>query len=160
MFTMGHVYGILGAAMAIIASCIGSVIGVGKAGLMAGGILSKDPSKFGGMLIIQLLPATQGLYGFLVAFFALIQMNIIGGGGIVDMSRTQGLAILGACLPVAIIGLISAIYQGKVVMAGMEMMVKQEKQLGRAVIMAVLVEIFAIFAFVVSLFAVLGVKIA
>lgn len=153
---MGIVYGCIGAAIAIVLAAIGSCIGVGKAGQMAGGLLSKDPSKFTAMLILQLLPATQGLYGFIVAFMAFSQMGIIGGGA-VDLTTAQGLSMLAACLPIGVIGLVSAIFQGRVVMAGMEMCFKQDKQTGHALLMAVLVEIFAIFAFVISLMAVLGV---
>lgn len=152
---MGIVYGCLGAALAIILSAIGSCIGVGKAGQMAGGLLSKDPSKFMAMLILQLLPATQGLYGFIVAFMAFSRMGILGGT-IQALTAAQGLSILVACLPIGILGLVSAIFQGRVVMAGMEMCFKQDKQTGHALTMAVLVEIFAIFAFVVSLMAILG----
>ncbi len=154
---MGIVYGCLGAALAIVLSAIGSCIGVGKAGQMSGGLLSKDPSKFTQMLILQLLPATQGLYGFIVAFMAFSQMGLIGTTDFV-FTTSHGLALLAACLPIGIIGLASAIYQGKVVMAGMEMCFKQDKQTGHALLMAVLVEIFAIFAFVISLMAVLGVS--
>ena len=148
---MGYVYGSIGAVLAIVVSSIGSCIGVGKAGQLAGGFLSKDPSKFTAMLILQLLPATQGLYGFIVAFMALSQLGMLGGGGVV-VNNYEGLAMLVACLPITVIG-----FQGKVVMAGMEMCVKQEGQTGHALLMAVLVEIFAIFSFVISLLAVLGV---
>lgn len=154
---MGIVYGCLGAALAIVLSAIGSCIGVGKAGQMAGGLLSKDPSKFTAMLILQLLPATQGLYGFIVAFMAFSQMGLIGGTNFI-FTEAHGLAMLAACLPIGVLGLTSAIFQGKVVMAGMEMCFKQDKQTGHALLMAVLVEIFAIFAFVISLMAVLGVS--
>ncbi len=153
---MGYVYGSIGAVLAIVVSSIGSCIGVGKAGQLAGGFLSKDPSKFTAMLILQLLPATQGLYGFIVAFMALSQLGMLGGGG-VAVNNYEGLAMLVACLPITVIGFVSAIFQGKVVMAGMEMCVKQEGQTGHALLMAVLVEIFAIFSFVISLLAVLGV---
>ena len=156
---MGIVFGCAGAALAIILSAIGSCIGVGKAGQMAGGLLSKDPSKFTAMLILQLLPATQGLYGFIVAFMAFSQLGLIGSGAFGgDVTKAQGLAMFVACLPICILGFFSALFQGKVVMAGMELCFKQDKQTGHALLMAVLVEIFAIFAFVISLMAVLGVS--
>jgi len=152
---LGHVYGCIGAALAIIVSSIGSCIGVGKAGQMAGGVLSKDPSKFGGLLVLQLLPATQGIYGFIIAFMALMNMGLLGAP--VEFTKYQGLATLAVCLPIAIIGFASAIYQGRVAMAGMELCVKQEGQNGRAILMAALVEIFAIFSLVVSLIAVINI---
>lgn len=155
-FGIGHVYGCIGAALAIILASVGSCIGVGRAGQMAGGILSKDPSKFGGLLILQLLPATQGIYGFIIAFMAMMKMGLIGGSDIV-FNKYQGLSMLAVCLPIAIIGFASAIFQGKVAMTGMELSVKQEGQTGKAIIMAALVEIFAIFSFVISLIAILNI---
>lgn len=151
----GLMWAAIGAALAIILASIGSSIGVGRAGMMAGGILSKDPSKFGQVLILQLLPATQGMYGFIVSFIAMLNLGFIGGSP-VTITVAQGLTVLGLCLPVGIIGLVSAVFQGKVAMTGMELCVKQDKQMGRAMTMAALVEIFAIFSFVVSLLGVLG----
>lgn len=154
----GYVIGIIGAVLAIIVSGLGSAIAVYRAGVLAGGFLSKGQGKFGNMLILQLLPATQGLYGFIVAFMAFVNMGVISGdmNAMYAITAGQGIAILIACLPVAIVGFFSAIFQGKVAMTGIELCVRQDKQMGRAMTMAALVEIFAIFSLVVSLLGVMG----
>lgn len=155
--TMGHIYGLIGAALAIILSSIGSSIAVGKAGQMAGAIMSKDPSKFTSSMILTLLPSSQSLYGLIVAFLAISQMEILTGPN-PSFSTNDGLSMLLLCLPAGVIGLISALFQGKVAMTGMELCLKQEGQMGRAIIFAAFVEIFAIFALVISLVGVVSIQ--
>jgi len=41
------------------------------------GVLAEDPSKFGKMLVLELLPGTQGLYGFIVSFLVLFGNNLV-----------------------------------------------------------------------------------
>ena len=68
---LGVVYGLLGAAIAVLFAGAGSALGVGIAGQAASGVVTEDPSKFAKVLIMQLLPGTQGLYGLLVGFITL-----------------------------------------------------------------------------------------
>ena len=77
---LGIVYALLGAAVAVLFAGCGSAIGVGIAGQAASGVVTEDPSKFAKVLIIQLLPGTQGLYGLLVGFITLSKIGILGGG--------------------------------------------------------------------------------
>ena len=70
--TTGTVLAVAGAALAAIMSGIGSALGVGMAGRAAAGLTAEDPEKFGKALLLQLLPATQGIYGLLVAFLVLL----------------------------------------------------------------------------------------
>ncbi len=153
-FTMGTVWAMIGASLAVILSGIGSSIGVGRAGQASAGLLSKDPSKFGNVLILQLLPATQALYGFVVGFIVFL-FGIMTANTAID--TTKGLTVFVLCLPIAVVGLISAIMQGKVAVGGINLIGKQSKELGHAMTMAVLVEIFAIFAFIISFIGVLTV---
>ena len=152
----GMVWAMIGAACAVVFSGIGSAIGVGRAGQASAGLLSKDPSKFGNVLILQLLPATQGLYGFVIAFMVFIQTGFMSAPKAITMS--QGLQMFALCLPIALVGLGSAIMQGAVAVGGINLIGKQDKQLGRAMTMAVLVEIFAIFAFIISFIGVMTIK--
>lgn len=151
-FTYGTFWAILGAAIAVIFSGIGSAIGVGRAGQASAGLLSKDPSKFGNVLILQLLPATQGLYGFVVGFIVFL-FGVMNAD--VGMATGMGLTVFALCLPIAFVGLVSAIMQGNVAVGGINLIGKQGKELGHAMTMAVLVEIFAIFAFIISFIGVL-----
>ncbi len=152
--TMGMFYALLGAAIAVVFSGIGSAIGVGRAGQASAGLLSKDPSKFGSVLLLQLLPATQGLYGFVIAFMVFIQTNLMGSSA-AALTVAEGLSYLALCLPIAFVGLGSAIMQGMVAVGGINLVGKQDGQMGRAMTMAVLVEIFAIFAFIISFIGVM-----
>ena len=53
---LGVVYGLLGAAIAVLFAGAGSALGVGIAGQAASGVVTEDPSKFAKVLIMQLLP--------------------------------------------------------------------------------------------------------
>ena len=106
----------LGAALAVGLCCVGSAKGTGMVGEAATGVLSENPEHFSKCLILQVLPGTQGLYGLVIWFFALFTMGAFSGG-IVDLSVTQGLTICVSCIPMAIGGWLSAIYQGRVAAA-------------------------------------------
>ena len=112
----------------------------------AGGcrVLTDDPSKFVSVMIMEALPSTQAIYAFVIAFF--IIGNIEPG-----MTVTQGLHLFAAALPVGVVGFISAIYQGKVSAAGIQMLAKHPDALGSAVTLALMVEMFAILSLIVSI---------
>ncbi len=149
----GNFYAIMGAAIAVIVSGIGSAIGVGRAGQASAALLGKQPDKFGNTMILQVMPSTQGLYGFVVAFMTMIKLNVFGEMEV--LTAAQGWIIFAFCMPIAIVGLVSAIMQGNVAIGCINLIGKQEKQLGHAIPMLVLVEIFAIFAFIVSILGVM-----
>lgn len=79
MNNLGIVFALVGAAFAAIFAGMGSAKGVGLVGQAGAGVITEDPSKFGKVLILQILPGTQGLYGFLAAILVLLQVGIIGG---------------------------------------------------------------------------------
>ena len=91
--------------IAVLLAGAGSAIGVGIAGQAAAGVVTEDPGKFAKVLILQLLPGTQGLYGLLIGFITLSKIGILGGG-LAEVDVTTGLLILAACLPIGIVGLI------------------------------------------------------
>ena len=152
----GMVWAMIGAACAMVFAGVGSAIGVGRAGQAASGLLSKDPTKFGSVLVLQLLPATQGLYGFVIAFMVFVKTGFMGSP--INLTTAQGLQMFVLCLPIALVGLGSAIMQSSVVIGGINLVGKQDKQFGRAMTMAALVEIFAIFAFIISFIGVMTMK--
>lgn len=157
MITNGVVLGILGAMLAVLMSGIGSAIGVGIAGRAAAGVVTEDPSKFGKVLILQLLPATQGIYGLLIAFIALSQMGVIGGGA-QEMTTAQGLAYLVASLPIAVVGMFSAIHQGKTAVASIGVVAKKPEQFGKSLLFPAMVETYAILALLISMLSIVGIK--
>ncbi len=96
--SMGMVYALIGAAVAVMMAGAGSAIGVGVAGQAASGVVAQDPDKFAKVLIMQLLPGTQGIYGLLVGFITLSKIGLLGGGA-ADLSTATGLLIAGSLPP-------------------------------------------------------------
>ena len=132
----GQFLGIMGAALAALLGGIGSAKGTSMAGQAAAGVVSEDPSKFGQLLVLQLLPGTQGLYGFIIGFLMLTKIGVLGG----DIpTSAQGFQLLAASLPVGIVGLISGIYQGKAAVAGVGIVAKKPEELGKAITFAAIV---------------------
>ena len=156
MDQLGMALALLGAVLAALLAGIGSAIGVGMAGQAAAGVVTEDPGKFSKVLILQLLPGTQGIYGFLIAFLTLLQIGVIGGGD-VQVSATKGLLYLLACLPIALVGLWSAIRQAKAAVSCIGLIAKRPDQLGKAIILPAMVETYAILALLVSILAVFGI---
>lgn len=154
----GLAVAIAGGALAAILGGIGSAIGIGYAAQAANGVLSEDPEKFGSLLILVALPGTQGVYGFIGAFMVLQKIGIFGGE-IIALTLQQGLQIFFAALPVAIACLVSAIWQGKVCTAGIEMVAKRPAEAAKAMIYGILVEFYAVLGLIVTILAVVQMKI-
>ena len=158
MENLGIVYALLGAAIAVLLAGAGSAMGVGIAGQAAAGVVTEDPSKFAKVLIMQLLPGTQGLYGLLVGFITLSKIGILGGS-VADVSVQTGLMILAACLPIGIVGLISGVAQGKTAASSIGIVAKKPDQFGKAMLFPAMVEIYAILALLISFLAVNGIQV-
>lgn len=150
MANIGIALAVLGAACASLFAGIGSAKGVGLVGEAAAGVVSVDPSKFSKVLILQLLPGTQGLYGLLTAILMLSRVGIIGGSP-ADLTAAQGLMFLGAAMPIAIVGLFSGIAQGRAAAAGVGITAKKPEHNGKGIIMAAMVETYAILALLISI---------
>lgn len=150
MNSLGLALAIIGAACASLFAGIGSAKGVGLVGEAAAGVVSVDPNKFSKVLILQLLPGTQGLYGLLTAILMLRKVGILGGD-VVSLTTAQGLMFLGAAMPIAIVGLFSGIAQGRAAAAGVGITAKKPEHNGKGIIMAAMVETYAILALLVSI---------
>ena len=146
----------LGAALAALLAGIGSSIGVGIAGRAAAGVVTEDPEKFSKVLILQLLPGTQGIYGLLIAFIALSNIGVLGGS-IRQLTTAEGLSFLMACLPMAFVGLMSAVMQGKTSVASIGVVAKKPDEFGKAMILPAMVETYAILALLVSILAIVNI---
>ena len=150
---LGLVYSLLGAAVAVFLAGAGSALGVGIAGQAAAGVVTEDPSKFAKVLVLQLLPGTQGIYGLLVGFVTLSKIGLLGGGGL-ELDPQTGLLILAACLPVGIVGLISGKSQGEAAAASIGIVAKKPEQFGKAMLFPAMVETYAILSLLISVIAV------
>ena len=136
----------LGVALSAILSGIGSAIGVGKAGQAAAGVIADQPERFGNCLVLELLPGSQGIYGFAVSILILIFSGLLGGST-ESITFSRGLAYFAASLPVGFGGLLSAIHQGKVSAAGIQMLAKRADGFGNGMMLALMVETYALVLF-------------
>ena len=157
MENLGIVLALLGAAFAVLLAGAGSAVGVGRAGEAAAGVVTEDPSKFGKVLILQLLPGTQGIYGFLIGFLCLSQIGVIGGS-FTELSVVKGALYFLACLPTAVVGYWSALKQSRAAVASIGLIAKRPNQLGKAILFPAMVETYAIFALLISILSITGVS--
>lgn len=145
----GQILGALGIALAVGLSGIGSAKGVGLAGEAVSGLLTEQPEKFGKALILELLPGTQGLYGFVVGLMMLTNLNA-------DTTLAQGMYLLFAALPIAIAGLFSGIAQGRCAASSVQILAKKPEHNTKGIVLTAMVETYALLGFVVSLILVVN----
>ncbi len=145
----GLALALLGAGLAVGLSCVGSAKGTGIAGEAGTGLLSEDPSKSGKVMVLQLLPGTQGLYGMVVWFFALTKIGIMGGT--TPSTVAEGMNVFVACLPMAIGGLLSAIAQGRVAAGSINILAKKPDDWSKGLILCGIVEFYAILSLLASM---------
>ena len=131
--TLGIVFALLGGMLAALMAGIGSAVGVGMAGQAAAGAVTENPSLFGKVLVLQLL------------------------GGDPNVSIVKGLLYLAACLPMAVVGLISARWQTKASIASISLLVKKPEQFGKAMTLPVMVETYAVLALLISILSIFGI---
>ena len=140
----GYVIGLLGLGLCVLLCGVGSAIGLKKTGQAAAGILSEDPKKFSKALVLVVLPATQGIYGFV---FGVIGMSSLTP----TMAMYAGFQVFLAALPLAFVGLISAILQGATATSCIYAVSKKESLSGKLILFPAMVETYAILALVISL---------
>ena len=153
----GLALALLGSGLAVGLSCVGSAKGTGIAGEAGTGLLCEDPSKSGKVMVLQLLPGTQGLYGMVVWFFAINSMGLLGGDFttlLSEMTVSRGMAYFAACMPMALGGLLSAIAQGRVAAASINIVAKRPDQFGKSMIFPAMVETYAVLALLISILSI------
>ena len=150
----GLILALMGAFLSVGLAGIGSARGIGIAGEAAAGLMTEEPEKFGKTFILVALPGTQGLYGFVITLMILLNTGVLGGS---TPDLSTGFAYFIAALPIALTGWRSAIFQGQVAAAGIQILAKKPNDVMKGVIYAVLVETYALLGFVASLFMVLNI---
>ncbi len=144
---------VLGAGLSIGLAGGGSSIGIGTAGAKGAGEFGEKPSLFGKVLLMMLLPGSQGIYGLLIAILILNSAGLLGSGA--EITAVQGAKYLGAGVAMGFSGLFSDWFQGRVAASGIGAMARDESLTGRLIIQAVVVETYAIFGLLVALLLVL-----
>ena len=140
----GLIMATFGMALAVIMPGIGSARGVGLVGEAAAGLITEEPEKFGKSLVLQLLPGTQGLYGFVIGLMVFLKLDVA-------MDLGTGFYLFFACLPIAFVGWKSAISQAKTAAAGIAILAKNPEHNTKGIIYSAMVETYALLAFVISL---------
>ncbi|HHT86246.1 MAG TPA: V-type ATP synthase subunit K [Clostridiales bacterium] len=143
----------LGAFIAAVVAGVGSAVWVGKAGQAVAGVVAEEPEKFGSLLILQLLPGTQGVYGLIISFLILTKIGVLGGA---TPDFSLGLYYLIASLPIAIGGGLSAVAQGKAAVSSIALVAKRGEGFGNGMLLTLMVETYALFAFLISLIMVIS----
>ena len=140
----GYVIAMLSIAFCVLACGIGSCFGLYQTSTTAAGVLSEDPKKFGKVMVLVLLPATQGIYGFII--------GIIASSSLAQIStEAEGWAMLGALLPMIFSGIFSAIIQGKAAANCIKAVGKQESLSGKLIVYPGMIEFYAILGLIISI---------
>lgn len=133
---------------------VGSIQGVSKVGKTGMGVLAEDPNLFGKVLILQALPATNGIYGLLVWFMVMLQAGFFNGS-YTDISILQGVLMFVGCVPSMIVFYPGAVKQGEVSSAGCELLLKRPGEQAKALVLTAMIETYAIFALLISVLVIL-----
>ena len=154
----GTDWALMGAGLAAILGGIGSAIGITIASAVVSGIVSEDSEKFGKLLPIAAMPGTQGIYCFISAVLVLIFFNLLGGK--TDLAGVAGFKVFLACMPVAWLCFISAIYQGRTGASAAGIVARRSEDSGKALILPALVETYAVLSLIVTILMLLGLQAA
>ncbi|MBN2127119.1 MAG: V-type ATP synthase subunit K [Candidatus Diapherotrites archaeon] len=146
---IGTFLAVLGAAIALGVPGVCSAIGLKAAGVSGAGAVSENKENFKNALVLQSLPQTQTIYGFITALFIVMGAGLLGGTG-AEVGFEKGLVMLAAGLIVAITG-VSAIFQGLVAAAGIASSAKNQDAFVPSIVFSGQVETPAIFGFIAAL---------
>ena len=141
---MGYTIALIGIALCVLLCGIGSCIGLYKTSTAAAGVLGEDPKKFGKVMVLVLLPATQGIYGFIIGIIASGQINPA-------MTTDLGWAMFCAVLPMTISGFVSAWFQGRSAVNCIYAVGKQESLSGKLIVYPGMIEFYAILGLIISI---------
>jgi len=144
----------LAVGLAVAIPGIASAIAVSMTGVAASGLVSEDPKKFSKAFILEILPGTQGFYGFIAGMLIMIGTKMLGGGP-VEFAPGIGLTALVAAIPAILQGFTSY-YQGLVATSGVAAIAKKEETFGGCVLMAAMVETYAILGFLSTFLLLIG----
>lgn len=140
----GQTIAMVGVALCVLLCGIGSCLGLYKTSTAAAGVLGEDPKKFGKVMVLVLLPATQGIYGFIIGIIASGTINSI-------TTNAQGWLMFGAVIPMMISGFVSALYQGKAAANCIYTVGKQESLSGKLIVYPGMIEFYAILGLIISI---------
>jgi len=148
--TLGLALVFLGAAVSAVFGFMGSAIGMGYAGEAGAGVLSERSDLFGKVLLLQALPGSQGIYTLVGAFLILNFAGVLGATEPVFIPVWEGVQYFIVSIPLGLAAFLSARIQGRVAASGILMIAKDDTLVARAMVLAAMVETWAIFGFLIS----------
>ncbi len=119
---------------------VGSMVGVGRAGMAACGALLEVESGYGRFIGISAMPSSQTIYGIVVTLTLNVGINTENAPGIFGIGLLAGIALM-----------ISAFSQGSACAAAINASKSKPEIFGISIAPAAVVEGFAVFAFVFAL---------
>lgn len=135
-------FDLIGPALALGLSAIGSSIGCGIGGMASHAVMSRVEEGHGKFIAMAAMPSSQIIYGFVLM---LIMSQKIAAGSLSPLSAIGIGASSGAAI------MISAIYQGMAAASGIQATAKQPGIFGKCFVTLGIIESFALFAFVFAL---------
>jgi len=146
IYNLPEILTVIGIAMSVVFSGAGSATGAAMISKAAVALVSEQPEKFGKSLVLQMMSASQGLYGFIIGF--LIFMSLVDPAPI---TFSEALRFLGAGSIMGLAGYFTSIQQSIAATAGMQILAKKPEHFTKGIMYSAMIETFAIFAFVVSM---------
>ena len=146
---------IIGCALAMGIAGVGSALGLMLAGTSAVAVTGEKPELFGKLLVFQVLPMTQAVYGLLTAILLMMGAGLLGGGGAQLSNPMLGISAIGIGLVVGLTG-ISAANQGMVASASIAATARNPDVVARGIIFTVMPETIAIFGLLVGILLMTG----
>ena len=141
----------LAAGLAVAIPGIMAAFGVAITGIAAAAVSAEDPKKFSKIFVLQVMPGTQGIYGFVAAF--LIMFVVYPK---LATTGVAGLVVLVATLPAILQGFTSY-SQGKVAVAGVSAVAKRPEVFGQSMMYIVTVELYAILGLLATILFLTGI---
>ena len=148
----GNVIAAIAAALGITTTGYFSAKGLEMSGNAASAVTGEDEENFSAALILEALPQTQVVYGFIIS--VLIVLGIMSGG----MTVEKGIVAMVASMVVGVAG-ISALLQGKVAVSAIVAAAKNPSVKGKVLLFVVMPEIAALFGFVIAIMLLISGKV-
>jgi len=139
---------VMGIFMSIVLAGIGSARGAAMIGKAATALISEQPEKFGKSLVLYMMSASQGLYGFIIGFFIFSHLGD-------DLTLAVALRCFSGGAIMGIAGFLTAIQQSLIAAAGIQILAKKPEHSTKGVLYSAMIETYAIFAFVISMLIVI-----
>ncbi len=135
-------FSMIGPAIVLGLSCLGSAIGCGIGGMASHGVMARVDENHGKFIGMSAMPSSQSIYGFVLMILMrdAIRANTLSAASGIGIGVSIGLAIM-----------ISAIYQGMCAASGIQASAKQPAVFGKCFAALGIVESFSLFAFVFAL---------